>query len=625
MKKKYSYILILLLAPIFFSCEEYLDQSPEMGITNEKVFGDYYNFKGFLDRANGLLHNYVYDRMDFGGEIGCYGDEAQHVSAGNGICTRVNKGNWLDCNLPGFRWTLDGEEFDMRHRYREVPAEAAAGIRACNLALENANLLTKFPPEAEYTRVELKNQLIGQAYFLRGWFYFMLIRDFGGLPNMQKSFLSDADFDQYRPEYQESSKWAVQDLDSAISYLPENWNKTASKDNGRVTITTAKAVKEMILLYAASPNSNIPRAQSLSFNGTPEYNLTIAAEAMKTCIEALESAQKTGNRYKMYSTADYNLNFYRLGRDAVSDEAIFQPPIASQQAYMQQSGNGTAWYLPGFDGGWAGSYSVPTHNAVEWFETKDGWQLEDAIAKGSTWNPAMPYDNRDPRLKKFIFCHGDAMLTLKTTSNVGGLPKNLEANQPDGKHFKYEGTANAIFTGYFTAGKFRWPGNNLSDNVTGYARIFPFIRYAQLYLDYAELANELNGPVIAPTGSDVIGNLTAVDAINIVRNRVEMPIVKPEYYASKEKFREYIRLERARELYSEEHRWWDLKRWRVAKEVLSKGIWGAYITSNGSGGFNFGKQQLTTAARVFENKHYWYPFPTSTRNMMSKFEQNPGW
>lgn len=622
---KYKYILILLMAPIFFSCEDYLNQSPEMGLTSEKVYTDYYTFKGAVDRAVGLLHNYVYDRMDFGSEIGVYGDEMQFVNPGGALCVRVNKGDWLDFNGPGFRWSLDDQEFEQRHRYREVPAESAAGIRACNLALENLHLLTKFPQEAEYTPTELKNQLVGQTYFLRAWFYFMLIRDFGGLPNMQKSFASDTDFDSPRPEYQESSKWAVQDLDSAIKYLPENWNLTATKDNGRVTKTSAKAVKEMILLYAASPNNNITRAQSLSFNDTPAYNLTIAADALKACIDALESAQMPGSRYRMYTTAEYGLNFYRKGTDNISDEAIFQPNVAPQAVYMQQAGNGTSWYLPFFDGGWTKAYSVPTHNAVEWFETDDGWQLDDAVANGSTWNPADPYKKRDPRLKKFIFCHGDAMQITAALSKNGGLSKFLKADQPNGDHFKYEGQQGAIFTGYFQAGKFRWPGNNLADNVTGYNRIFPFIRYAQLYLDYAELCNELYGPVTAPEGTSLIGNLTAVDAINMVRTRVEMPNVRPEYYASKEKFRDYIRMERARELYSEEHRWQDLKRWRIAKEVFAKGIWGAYITSDGAGGFTYGKQKLTTCFRVFENKHYWYPFPSSTINMMSNFEQNPGW
>ena len=82
----------------------------------------------------------------------------------------------------------------------------------------------------------------------------MLIRDFGGMPNMQKSFSTDEDFDVARPTYQESNEWVIQDLDSAIMYLPDSWQRTESRDAGRVTKTSARAVKEMALLYAASPN-----------------------------------------------------------------------------------------------------------------------------------------------------------------------------------------------------------------------------------------------------------------------------------------------------------------------------------------------------------------------------------
>lgn len=621
---KIKYLMVLLFAGVFISCEKYLDKNPQNGITGEQVYSDYYTFKGAVDRAIGLLHNYSFDVQDFGSDILVYADEGQFAGPSSSICKRVNAGDWFDYNGPGFRWDLADQEFNSQHSYREIPAEASAGIRACNMALENRQLLTKFPQESEYTKKELRDQLLGQAFFLRGWFYFMLIRDFGGMPNMQKSFSTNEDFDLPRPEYLTSSKWAVQDIDSAIYYLPENWNKTASKDNGRVTKTSAKAVKELMLLYAASPNCNIPRAQSLSFNGTPQYNLTIAADAMKACIAALEGAQMPGNRYKMYPGAQYEVNFYRKGVDGISDEAIFQPNVSPSTIYAQQGNTGLAWYQPQFDGGWGNSYCLPTHNAVDWFETIDGWPVEDAPANGSTWDPKNPYAKRDPRLKKNIFTHGDAMLTIKTVSNKGNLPKNLDASQPNGKHFIYESQIASNFTGYFYAGKFRWPGNNVADNVTGYARIFPFIRYAQLYLDYAELANELYGPTGAVVGSSAIGNLTAVQAINIVRTRIGMPDVKPIYSGTKEKFRDYIRLERARELYSEEHRWYDLKRWRISKEVFAKGIWAAYITSNGSGGFNYGKVR-TPYLRTFENKHYWYPFPSSTINMMSKFEQNPGW
>lgn len=634
MKKLNKILALMLLIPVLFSCEDYLDKSPEMGLTEEKIYSDYYTFKGAVDRVNLLVHNYAHDRFDYGQEVGAFSDECQHVNPASGINKNANTGDWFDWQGPHTRWTMgnsqnegiatnDGgsSEFNFRLQTREVPAEASVGIRACNQILANADLLKSFPEESEYTAQELKGQLVGQAFFLRGWFYFMLIRDFGGLPNMQTAFSVDEDFDVERPSYLESNEWLIQDLDSAIMYLPESWERTESRDAGRITKTTAKAVKAMALLYAASPHYNIPRSQSLSFNGTPTYNQEKAREALVACNEALNSA--LGHyRYELMPQNQYNDIFYRLGTNGISNEGIFQPYVSNATVNLQGNNTGTAWYLPHFDGGW-GNYVVPTQNAVDWYETADGYKIEDA-AMSSVWDPTDPYNNRDPRLKNNIFCHGDKMLTIKNKSFRGNLPPELESNEPNGKHYKYVKGKSRTYSGYFHAGKFRWPGNNKADKTNGYARTFSLIRFTQLYLDFAELANELYGPSAAvPEATGSIAGLTALNAINIIRDRVGMVDVQSIYSTDKATFRDYIRDERARELYSEQHRWWDLKRWRIAHEVLPQGIYGAYITEDGSGGFTYSTQKI--AERVFENKHYWYPFPSSTINMMSKFEQNPGW
>jgi len=635
MKQFKNIIAVGLIALISFSCEEYLDKSPDLGLTADVVYTDYYNFKGAVDRVNLLVHNYVHDRFDYGQEIGTYSDECQHVNPTTNIVTRVNTGDWYDLAAPGFRWSMGdnnsgvgnsnstSSEFDQRLTYREVPAEATVGIRACNQILEHAHLLTTFPEESAYSAEELRGQLLGQTYFLRGWFYFMLIRDFGGIPNMQESFGTDDNFDVVRPTYQQSSEWVIQDLDSAIMYLPDSWQKTESRDAGRVTKTSARAVKEMVLLYAASPNYNIPREQSLSFSGTPTYNLEIAKKALKANVEALNSAA-AHYRYRFMGGDEYANIFYRLGSNGISDEGIFQPYVSWYGINQQNNNTGTAWYIPYFDGGWKAACVVPTQNAVDWYETADGYRMEDAASNSSTWDPGHPYANRDPRLKNNIFCHGDKMLTVKTKSFLGNLPAVLEADQPNGKHFQFDSGNSLTFSGYYYAGKFRWPGANNADKTRGYVRIFSLIRYTQLYLDFAELANELYGPEGAvPEATGSVSGLTALGAINKVRNRVGMPDVHTMYYPDKPAFRDYIREERARELFSEQHRWWDLKRWRIAHEVLANGVDGAYITKNGSGGFNFGRTKI--GDRVFTNKHYWYPFPPSTINMMENFEQNPGW
>lgn len=454
--KKYSIYTILTVAFLaLVSCEDFLDKNPESDLTADLIYNDYDRFKGVIDRACGLIHNSVYSAFDYGNEIGTYSDEAQQASNrwgyGVHVMDQVNSGNWLNSSCPGFAWRMtpggtgvgdtgqgSNAEFHYRKWRVEVHGEAVVGIRAVNTAIANISALEKFPDESIYTADQLKAQLLGQAYFLRGWFYFMIIRDYGGMTNMQDAFPTDFDFDLARPEYWESSEWAVQDLDSAIKYLPEDWALPA--DQGRVTQTTAKAVKSMVLLYQASPNMNIPRDESLGFSGTPEYNLTTLERAVAANVEALESALDPATRYRLYDETEYMDAFYvkQSSLKYISDEAIFQAPHGTEA--FSTFGNvgketGTGFYLPWFDGSydWCG-YAVPTQNAVDFYETADGWNVDDAVANGAAWDPQDPYTNRDPRLKRFIFCHGDKMyLTNDEAPKLTGLGLDLYLNATEGQ------------------------------------------------------------------------------------------------------------------------------------------------------------------------------------------------
>ncbi|WP_372776450.1 hypothetical protein [Mangrovibacterium sp.] len=115
--KRYYKILVLafVLVAAFISCEEYLDVSPEMGISTEEVFTDYYSTRGVVDRANHLIQNYVYAQSDHSSEIGVLSDECQISQVSNGMHSVVNSGNWM--NFTGREFggmTYDGtdEEFD---------------------------------------------------------------------------------------------------------------------------------------------------------------------------------------------------------------------------------------------------------------------------------------------------------------------------------------------------------------------------------------------------------------------------------------------------------------------------------------------------------------------------------
>ena len=613
MKKYYHILLLLVVSVTTFSCEEYLDVNPELGISSEEVFTDYYSTRGAVDRATRLIQNYVFNDTDWSSELGVMSDECQ-VSA-----TRFpphyiyNTGNWMDSGareLGGMTYDGLGAEFNGNDHATEPVSKAFLAIRAVNKVIENIDLLTDYPTELGYTPEQLKDQLIGQSYFLRAFHYFQIIRRYGGFPIMDRVFTTSYDFDEVRPTYLESTDFMVDDLDKAIQLLPERWN---NQNLGRVTKTSARALKAMALLYAASPLMN-PQLNPYGAN-TKTYNVEYAEKAAQAASEAINGYASAG--YGMFTMAEYTENWYSK-TSGFPKEAIIQAPLSPQTDPNGSGIAGQGWFLAQFEGGWA-IEGQPTHNAVEWFETADGYDVNDpeAISSGSL-NLDNPYDNRDPRLGALIYVHGDDMFEGLPNPNPA-VARTLNA-LPNGWHYKFEDSRGKIWAGYYHAGKHKWPGNNKWHRSRGWYRMFPHIRVPQLYLDFAEAANEAYGPNGAVPGT----SLTAVQAINVVRNRANMPDVLSKYTTDKEIFKQRIYNERAVELYHEFHRWHDLRRWKTAKDVFEQGIWGADIREVG-GKIVYGKKLLQGATRVFEDKHYWYPFPTGVMNIMSKFEQNPGW
>ncbi|WP_158655287.1 RagB/SusD family nutrient uptake outer membrane protein [Flavivirga eckloniae] len=615
MKRYYKTLLfIFLVAPFFVSCEDYLDVSPELGISSEEVFTDYFNTRGVVDRANFLIHNYVYFNTDWASELGVMSDECQISQTRYPPHYVFNTGVWMNSNfreLAGMTNEKDWQEYHDKDHEAEPVSKAFLAIRAVNSVLENIDKLQEYPTELGYTPQQLKDQLVGQSYFLRAFHYFQIIRRYGGFPTMTKTFEISHNFDEVRPTYLQSTDSLVQDLDKAIQFLPEKWN---DQNKGRVTKTSAKALKAMTLLYAASPLMN-PDLNPYGANSRT-YNNAYAEKAAIAAAEAINDYPKGG--YEMFSMDQYTENWYSR-TSGFPKEAILQAPLSRHTDPDGWGIAGMGWFLPQFAGGWQVE-GQPTQNAVDWFETADGYDVSDpeAISSGS-FDPSDPYSNRDPRFRALILVHGDDMFEgLPNPSNNDVRMLNVK---PDGWHYKFETGKNKIFTGYYHKGKHRWPGCDKWNRSGGWYRMFPHIRVAQLYLDYAEAANEAYGPNgMAPGAS-----LSAVQALNIVRSRANMPGVLAKYTTSKDVFRKRIYNERAVELYHEFHRWHDLRRWKLSKEVLGQGtIYGADIKDVG-GQTVYEKKALQGALRVFEDRHYWYPFPSKVMDIMTQFEQNPGW
>ena len=643
-------IFILLVSLIgLASCEDYLDVSPDRGIDTEVVYSDYYSYKGAVDRGNWLIANYVASFMNYDPCNGVLSDE-QQVQKYGGNSEQANKGVWQDLRHRDFGINFNTET-DYSHgspTFHSEPAGASMkAIRAMSIAIQNIDMLDDFPVGTGYTADQLRGQLLGQAYALRAWHQFEVIRRYGPILLVDTTggdrtqFNPDFNFDAKRPSFQDCADLIAMDCDEAMALLPNKYD--VATDVGRFTKTTAAAIKAMTYLYAASPLMNKENGDYPV--GKDEYEEEYAQKGIDAMLEALALINSSDTRYKLYSKEDYELNF-RCDK-AVSDEALLQPPPTNKGGVMPMAwwSVGSGWFLPPHDGGWA-VWQAPTQNAVDWFETTEGYPVNGFSSADPSFDPANPYDNRDPRLKIAIFCPNDVMYTtdkwVNKTAQTNEVWSN-EAYNAEGKitvGYHYNKYSNNPYTGYFDGGKWRGPGNNTWEKlVASQARyfIYPHIRIPDMYLGLAELANEVYGPTTTIPGAGFTEETTgltvntAEDALNVIRNRAGMPNVRSEF-VNQDDFRDRVRNEWAVEFYGEFRRWKDIRRWRIAKDVLAKGIYGVSAIKNDKGTpdvsddtFTYTSKKIDNAYRVFEDKHYWYPFPNDTKDMFVVFEQNPGW
>jgi hypothetical protein len=254
-------------------------------------------------------------------------------------------------------------------------------------------------------------------------------------------------------------------------------------------------------------------------------------------------------------------------------------------------------------GGWS-SYAGPTQNYIEYFGMANGLPITDPA---SGYDPNNPWVNRDPRFAYNVIVDGDRL--IKNTVNadtwaqfyLGGRHRSVADSKTGFGHRKfYHLTCNPFDNGW---------GN-------GFFFESPQMRLADIYLMYAEAANEAYGPTTAPPG----GGPTAEAALNVIRTRAGVPNVAAQYVASKEVFRETVRLERCMELAFESHRWYDLRRWHIADDLKYRDKYELQFDKD----HTYFKKVLQVTT-VFDAKHWWLPFPVAQVSLYDGFKQNPGW
>ena len=537
-------LVVILLYGVSCS-QDFLDTRPLDKISSDATWSD-----GAL--AEAFVFN-VYSFLGYGGfeeqGLSAFTDEAMFTHAGRPI-PPLNEGTESPTNLaymsPTYAWD------DMY------------------LAIREANIALTELPNATIDD-NLRQRLIGEATFLRAYYYQQLLRFFGGVPIIDRPYGLGEDYSIARSSYADVVTFIVNDLDTAAGLLDGQPDAA-----GRASKLAALALKSRVLLYAASDLHESSKAggelggELFAYSGGQDGRWAAAKTAAKAALDA-------GSGYKLdlagpVSAAEGRANYTAIamgGGSAAADAGGAADMIFDRSAtidYTQESN----WPLGGLHHGinngpngyhnWAGN--TPIQQLVDDYEMMDGSRFD--------WNDAdhasAPYDNRDPRLYATILYDGatwkprpsdvaalDPANQIQTGAyddGAGGLINGIDTRQSAIEDW------NGSRTHYYTR-KFTDPDPAIEDNLSGGQAIpYPFIRYTEVVLNYIEACLE--------TGDEA----TAREWLNRIRFRAGMPAVTDSGSDLMDRYRN----ERRIELVYEEHRYHDARRWLIAPTTLGRGI-----------------------------------------------------
>ncbi len=533
-------------------------------------------------------------------------DDAVTNNSDNAFLKMASGGTWASNSDPLSQWTVSRNT-----------------IQYINLFLSKVDSVTW----AQNSGVQqlFKRRMKGEAYGLRALYMYNLLRAHGGMtadgqllgvPIVTEPEDNNSDFNVHRNSFKECIDSLVADANRAIELLPEEYKDVTSLNDvpsrflatGVETFTDYNRVMGANFLGRMSGRvAAAIRAQAALLASSPAYETSgvtdaEAADYAATVIDQLGGiAGLPSNGFTFYNNTSEIAN---LSAGANPAEIIWRGGTSNSNSIEGSN------YPPTLYGS---GLINPTQNIVDAFPMENGYPITDPR---SGYMADDPYSERDPRLSTYVVYDGSTIGPNNTVIITGnyGTTTNNQLNRESGYSTR---------TGYYLRKLLRNDCNPDPVYNTTQLHYTAYIRATEIYLDYAEAANEAWGPT--GSGSHMY---SAYDVIKAIRQRAGVGIWNGDPYleecrGDQEKMRELIRNERRLELCFENHRFWDLRRWKVSLDKLNETAQGMQITENADGSLQY--SVIDVEKRIYKDYMYYGPVPFEETQKWSNLEQNAGW
>ena len=559
-------VVIALFTLGIFGCD-YLDFDESNRLYDEEaVYSIYGNTSSMLN------HVYSYLQQDLGVMGGgamrdCATDDAEFSNPTNGV-QDINNGAWSALNVKDDVWGS---------MYQGIRAANDFLLYFSDTAFEDFRFSSSYPKwkdAFQYFEYEARG--------LRAYMYFELAKRYGDVPlTTEKLTIEDANTVVKTP-FNEVIDFIVDECDAVCDHLPVSYLATDNAETGKITKGFVMALKARALLYAASPLHN------------PSGNVEKWESAASASLAFIDSARIKGWYVKesgANAVNNFNSSEFIAFKNNSNNNSFEAYNFPVRFTFNQSSRAGTC----------------PTQNLVDAFETRNGyrvtltetgWQCEDPEFDASN-----PYANRDLRFYQTILYDGAPFKGSVIETFVGGLDYGTV-------------TSGGSATGYYLKKYVEEDVDFSPDNVTTKPHYWIIFRYGEVLLNYAEA---MMGAFNDADYSDGTYTMSAREALNEVRAAVPMPLITE---TDPVEFIDILKRERRVELAFEDHRFWDVRRWK--DNSSQKNIYGVKIMNTQQGIKVYSKYKYET--RYWNDKMNLYPISQQELYINSNLSpQNPGW